>query len=179
MIHLSLSFSKFPPSLHSPSMGEKKTNIDLEPTHQVAVHTRPNPTITIGNIDHSVALTLCDTSLPDIPIVYCSEMFEVLSGYSSREIIGQNCRFLQYPPSGQAVSEEDTAMNDKSRTVLKQKISAGEEARVEFVNFTKAGRRFLNVLTTVPVTLDGVGEEGGRRRYIVGFQADAQRAFAG
>lgn len=48
-------------------------------------------------VDLSCAFTLCDTSKPDSPIVYCSEAFEALTGYKSDEILGKNCRFLQSP----------------------------------------------------------------------------------
>lgn len=58
---------------------------------------RPNPKINIGMVDLSCAFTLCDTSKPDSPIVYCSEAFEALTGYKSDEILGKNCRFLQSP----------------------------------------------------------------------------------
>ena len=40
---------------------------------------------------------LSDPSLPDNPIVYCSEGFCKITGYKRQEIIGRNCRFLQGP----------------------------------------------------------------------------------
>jgi PAS domain-containing protein len=38
---------------------------------------------------------LSDPSLPDNPIVYCSEGFCKLTGYKRQHILGRNCRFLQ------------------------------------------------------------------------------------
>ena len=40
---------------------------------------------------------LSDPSLPDNPIVYCSEGFCNLTGYKRSEVLGRNCRFLQGP----------------------------------------------------------------------------------
>ena len=38
---------------------------------------------------------LSDPSLPDNPIVYCSEGFCKLTGYKRQFVLGRNCRFLQ------------------------------------------------------------------------------------
>jgi len=46
-----------------------------------------------------------------------------------------------------------------------------EESCVQLINYTADGRRFKNILTTIPIVWD----DG--KRYIVGFQADAERAF--
>lgn len=138
---------------------------------------RPNPTIDIGNIDSGVALVLCDSALPDMPIVYCSEPFESLTGYSSADILGHNCRFLQHPPGSFCQDERVRIANGHSRKELREKIARGEEARVRLWNFTKEGKIFVNVLTTIPITWDeGLGQE---KRYIVGFQADEGRIFSG
>ena len=44
---------------------------------------------------------LSDPSLPDNPIVYCSEGFCNLTGYQRSEVLGRNCRFLQGPGTDQ------------------------------------------------------------------------------
>lgn len=106
-----------------------------------------------------------------MPIVYCSEPFEKLSGYQSSQIIGRNCRFLQHPPSGAKVPAKDKKVNDAARKELKEKMRNMEESCVQLINYTADGRRFKNILTTIPI----VWEDG--KRYIVGFQADAERAF--
>ena len=45
---------------------------------------------------------LSDPSLPDNPIVYCSDGFCNLTGYKRQFILGRNCRFLQGPGTDQA-----------------------------------------------------------------------------
>jgi PAS domain S-box-containing protein len=132
--------------------------------------------IDIGNIDSGVALVLCDSAIPDMPIVYCSEPFENLTGYSSAEILGHNCRFLQHPLGGYCSDERARTCNELSRREVKERFTRGEEARVRFWNFTKDGRMFVNV-PTIPITWEeGLGQE---KRYIVGFQADEGRIISG
>jgi hypothetical protein len=61
---------------------------------------------------------------------------------------------------------------------LKHRFSMGEEARVQLVNYKKSGTKFVNLLTTIPITWDeGEPNAGPGKRYIVGFQADSQTIF--
>ena len=49
-------------------------------------------------IAHSpIAAVVSDPRLADNPIVACNAAFEELTGYSTHEIIGRNCRFLRGP----------------------------------------------------------------------------------
>ncbi|KAH6640502.1 vivid PAS protein VVD [Chaetomium tenue] len=79
------------PGLYSPS------GIDIL-TILTAIHTRPNPTVTLGAIDASCALLITDLAQPDHPIIYASQPFTALTGYTPAEALGRNCRFLQAPP---------------------------------------------------------------------------------
>lgn len=38
---------------------------------------------------------ISDPSLPDCPIVFASDQFLELTGYSREDVLGRNCRFLQ------------------------------------------------------------------------------------
>ncbi|KAL2161983.1 hypothetical protein VTH06DRAFT_7768 [Thermothelomyces fergusii] len=86
----------FYPGLYCPS------GIDIL-TILVSVHTRPNPSIRLGPVDSSCAILVSDLTLPDQPVVYASQAFTALTGYSAREVLGRNCRFLQAPPPPPAV----------------------------------------------------------------------------
>lgn len=153
-----------------------KTTFNNTKCIQIRVYNRPNPTIHIGNVDSAVALVLSDAEQPDLPLVYCSEPFETLTGYTSADILGKNCRFLQYPPYGQAPQDNQVSeMNAAARKELREKIATGEEARVRLFNYRKDGSIFANLLTTIPIVWEGEG--GTKNRYIVGFQADEGRAF--
>ncbi|KAH7346458.1 PAS domain-containing protein [Rhexocercosporidium sp. MPI-PUGE-AT-0058] len=129
------------------------------------VYKRPNPQIHIGNVDSAVALVLCDAETQDHPILYCSEPFENLTGYSSAEVIGHNCRFLQHPPGGSCSDRNILQANSAAKREVKHNISRGRESRVRFTNFKKDGTPFANILTLVPIVWEG-------KNYIVGFQAD-------
>ncbi|KAB8293828.1 hypothetical protein EYC80_009309 [Monilinia laxa] len=163
------------------------------------VQRRPNPTYTLGNIDSGVALVLCDSSRPHCPIVYCSEPFERLTGYSQLEIVGKNCRFLQQPydpntfeilgnaPAAKSIpntnnsatiSAIQNAHNDPNsfaKSTVRKALEFDLEAQVTLINYRKSGESFLNVLTTVPIKwTTSAGEE---KNYVVGFQAVAPPRF--
>jgi len=138
----------------------------------VGVTTRPNPMVEIGNVDSSCALILCDTQAADMPIVYCSEAFENLTGYSQNEVLGRNCRFLQSPDGVVQPGVKRRHADDVEIYKLKSNILARKETQMVVVNYKKGGTPFTNVLTTIPVTWNAEGE-----RYIVGFQAAALRYY--
>lgn len=52
---------------------------------------RKNPTIEIGAVDMSCSFVVVDAKKFDQPIVYASETFSKLTGYSTEEIVGRNC----------------------------------------------------------------------------------------
>jgi len=160
----------------------------------IRVATRPNPKYDLGAIDSNCALVLCDTFAPDTPIVYCSEPFEVLTGYRSDEIMGRNCRFLQsrygYAPRTTSAGSneqlivtetgwERPVMDELSERHLRELrilLARKEEAQVTLTNFRKGGEPFINILTTIPVRW---GSDSDQLRYVVGFQADANHCFSG
>jgi PAS domain-containing protein len=118
--------------------------------------------------------------LPDMPVVYCSETFSTLTEYPPFEILGRNCRFLQRPQPHLPGNKEPIVqdINTNARVELKYRFSMGEEARVRLVNYKKSGTKFVNLLTTIPITWDeGEPNAGSGKRYIVGFQADSQTLF--
>ncbi|MCJ1432508.1 blue light receptor [Xylographa pallens] len=139
----------------------------------VAVALRPNPLIPLGPIDASCALLLCDATAPDMPIVYCSEAFERLTGYTSPEILGLNCRFLQAPDGAVQAGARRTHVSNEAVFALKKHLLALEEAQTSLVNYRKGGARFTNFLTTVPIQW----RAGERKTYIVGFVADVSDQF--
>ncbi|TVY35739.1 White collar 1 protein [Lachnellula occidentalis] len=147
----------------------------------IRVRQRPNPTIDIGSIDSSVSLVLCDPERHDIPIVYCSETFEALTGYNSADILSRNCRFLQQPPRDRAVKlearhqHEIRKTNDIARKELKERFARNEEAQVKLVNFMRDGRMFVNLLTVIPILWDDESGSGKKKRYFVGFMGDTSK----
>jgi len=78
---------------------------------------------------------ITDPSLYDNPIVYASDDFYSLTGYSRDEVLGRNCRFLQ---------GKDTS-KDKIHN-MKTGIGRGEDVGVCMINYTAQGIAFWNQL---------------------------------
>ncbi|KAG4219385.1 hypothetical protein PC116_g32135 [Phytophthora cactorum] len=128
---------------------------------------RPNPGIELGPIDASCALVMCDLYQEDCPIVYISDPFTELTGYSHSEVIGLNCRFLQAPGGRVGKQSARKHVNKDTLKKMKRAVERNEELAVEVVNFKKNGARFVNVLTMIPVYWDSQTP-----RYSVGFLAE-------
>lgn len=132
------------------------------------VATRPDPTINIGAVDLSCAFVVCDARQHDVPIVYCSDNFERLTGYTKHEILGRNCRFLQAPNGHVSAGVKRKYVDDETVLHLKNTITTRKEAQVSLINYRKGGQPFMNLLTTIPVSYDGSGDV----QFFVGFQVD-------
>lgn len=134
---------------------------------QMQVATRPKPEINIGPVDLSCAFVVCDIDEPDMPIVYCSEVFERLTLYTKKEILQRNCRFLQAPHGNVQPGVRRKWVDDSEVFSLKKRIARREEIQLSLINHRKGGQPFMNVLTMIPVTW-GTPEF----KYYVGFQVD-------
>eukprot|EP00591_Stephanopyxis_turris_P016463 CAMPEP_0195538984 /NCGR_PEP_ID=MMETSP0794_2-20130614/49816_1 /TAXON_ID=515487 /ORGANISM="Stephanopyxis turris, Strain CCMP 815" /LENGTH=502 /DNA_ID=CAMNT_0040672999 /DNA_START=1257 /DNA_END=2765 /DNA_ORIENTATION=- len=78
---------------------------------------------------------ITDPSLQDNPIVYASEGFLTMTGYSRDEVLGRNCRFLQGTET----------MPSKVETI-KKALEVGEDVSVCLINYTADGTAFWNQL---------------------------------
>lgn len=132
------------------------------------VANRKNPEVNLGKVDLSCAFVVCDITMYDCPIIYISEIFERLTGYTKHEIIGQNCRFLQDPNGKVQAGAHRKFVNNDSVYYLRQRIEARKEAQQSIINYRKGGQPFMNMLSMVPIT----GEDDKEIKYIVGFQVD-------
>lgn len=132
------------------------------------VASRPDPQIDIGSVDLSCAFVVCDAELDDIPIVYCSENFERLTGYTRHMILGRNCRFLQAPDGKVESGIKRNYVDDDSVYYLKNMIENREEAQISLINYRRGGQPFMNLLTMIPIAW----EPGGKMKFFVGFQVD-------
>lgn len=78
---------------------------------------------------------ISDPSLQDNPIVYASDDFLSLIGYSRDDVLGRNCRFLQGPDTDKSKVEK-----------IRKAIAEGEDVSVVMLNYKADGTPFWNQL---------------------------------
>ena len=76
---------------------------------------------------------ITDPSLTDNPIVFASDGFLELTGYSREQVLGRNCRFLQ-----------GTDTNKDTVDEIRKKLLFGEDVSVTILNYTADGTPFWN-----------------------------------
>ncbi|KAL0914708.1 hypothetical protein M5K25_015079 [Dendrobium thyrsiflorum] len=86
-----------------------------------------------------------DARMPDCPIMYASAGFSSMTGYSVKEVIGRNCRFLQGP---------DTDLKEVAK--IREAVRTGKSYCGRILNYKKDGTPFWNLLTITPIR-DGSG----------------------
>ncbi|CAG8905153.1 unnamed protein product [Penicillium egyptiacum] len=163
----------FSPGLAKPDIGKTEhtgiystTGFDvLGALGRVAM--RHNPKINIGAVDLSCAFVMCDILIEDHPIVYVSEAFERLTGYTKDEIVGRNCRFLQAPDGRISAGAKRTFVDGQTVHRLRSTIDDRSEIQASIINYRKGGQPFMNLITMVPIQWDS-----DVYRYYVGFQVD-------
>ena len=131
------------------------------------VATRKNPKIHLGAVDMSCAFVVCDVTMNDCPIIYVSDNFQNLTGYSRHDIVGQNCRFLQAPDGNVESGSKREFVDDGAVYNLKKMVHEGREVQQSLINYRKGGKPFLNLLTMIPIPWDT-----DEIRYFIGFQID-------
>ena len=106
----------------------------------------------LSHADATFCIT--DPTLPDNPIVFASNSFLKLSGYTSEQVVGRNCRILQGP---------DTNPEAKRR------IAAAIHGRVgieeTLINYDAQGGRFWNHVFITPLF-----DPDGQLTHFIGVQ---------
>lgn len=131
------------------------------------VASRKNPRIHLGAVDMSCAFVVCDVTMNDCPIIYVSDNFQNLTGYSSHDIVGQNCRFLQAPDGKVEAGAKREFVDNGAVFNLKKMVQERREVQQSLINYRKGGKPFLNLLTMIPIPWDT-----DEIRYFIGFQID-------
>nr|AML78225.1 putative LOV domain-containing protein [Pellia sp. BC-2016] len=104
-----------------------------------------------------------DATRPDYPILYASAGFFEMTGYSPKEVIGRNCRFLQGPETDQ----EDI---QRIRNALKD----GKTFCGRILNYRKNGNPFWNLLTIAPIK-----DDNGKILKYIGMQVEVSKYTEG
>ncbi len=115
----------------------------------------------------SCSFVVCDAEKDDLPIVYCSDNFERLTGYTKHMILGRNCRFLQSPAGNVEPGMKRKYVDDDSVLYLKNMVTLRREAQMSLINYRRGGQPFMNLLTMIPITWDT-----DQVKFYVGFQVD-------
>jgi diguanylate cyclase (GGDEF)-like protein/PAS domain S-box-containing protein len=104
----------------------------------------------------SNGIVISDSKLPDEPLIYVNRSFELMTGYSSEEILGRNCRFLQ-----------GTDRDESALLEIRAALHEGRDCQVLLRNYRKDGTLFWNELRLSPVH-----DERGRLVNFIGVQND-------
>lgn len=102
----------------------------------------------------NLSIVISDPNLPDNPIIYANQAFYDLSEYTSDEIIGKNCRFLQ---------GENTDLETVEN--IAEAILEKREITIKLYNYTKSGKGFWNLLFIGPVFEDNL-----KLKYFIAIQ---------
>lgn len=104
-----------------------------------------------------------DATKPDYPIMYASSGFFTMTGYSSKEVIGRNCRFLQGP---------ETDYNEVAK--IRDAVKNGTGYCGRLLNYKKNGTPFWNLLTVTPIKNDR-----GNTIKFIGMQVEVSKYTEG
>ncbi|XP_057449080.1 phototropin-1-like isoform X2 [Lotus japonicus] len=104
-----------------------------------------------------------DATKPDYPILYASAGFFKMTGYTSKEVIGRNCRFMQ----GLDTDPEDVAK-------IREALQGGESYCGRLLNYKKDGTPFWNLLTISPIK-----DDNGNVLKFIGMQVEVSKHTEG
>ena len=141
----------------------------------------------MGPIDLSCSFVVSDARRYDTPVIYCSPAFERLTGYTSEEIVGKNCRFLQSPDGQVTCGSRRQHTDNQAVYHLKAQLNMGQEHQASIINYRKGGQvrifyllyknppkklttfyqPFVNLVTVIPIF-----GENDQVEYFVGLQVD-------
>lgn len=101
-------------------------------------------------------IVISDARIPEKPIIYCNPTFERITGYSSSDILGKNCRFLQ---------GNDT--DPEAISIIRACLKEAKDCLVTLKNYRKDGTAFWNELAISPVR-----DAEGKVTHFIGIQTD-------
>nr|AML79267.1 putative LOV domain-containing protein [Cercocarpus ledifolius] len=104
-----------------------------------------------------------DATKPDYPIMYASAGFFKMTGYTSKEVIGRNCRFLQ---------GSDTDPGDVAQ--IREALQANGSYCGRLLNYKKDGTPFWNLLTIAPIK-----DETGKVLKFIGMLVEVSKHTEG
>ncbi|KAK6146722.1 hypothetical protein DH2020_020591 [Rehmannia glutinosa] len=109
------------------------------------------------------AIVVSDAMEPDFPVIYVNTIFEFSTGFRADEVLGRNCRFLQFrdPRAKRRHPLVDPVVVSEIRRCLQD----GIEFQGELLNFRKDGTPLVNSLRLTPIHSDD-----GIVTHVIGIQ---------
>nr|AML79074.1 putative LOV domain-containing protein [Linum tenuifolium] len=109
------------------------------------------------------SFVVSDALEPDFPIIYVNKVFEISTGYRAHEVLGRNCRFLQYrdPRAQRRHPLVDPVVVSEIRRCVDEAV----EFQGELLNFGKDGTPLVNRLRLTPIR-----DDDGTITHIIGIQ---------
>jgi PAS domain S-box-containing protein len=105
-----------------------------------------------------IASVISNPRLKDNPIIAFNDAFVELTGYSEKEILGRNCRFLAGPATEPWLTETIRAGVRKHKPVL-----------VEILNYKRDGTPFRNAVLVAPIY-----DDDGELEFFLGSQVELE-----
>jgi PAS domain S-box-containing protein len=103
-----------------------------------------------------IAMVITNPRRPDNPIEIANGPFLALTGYSERDVVGRNCRFLAGGATEPSVRDQVRSAIQKHRPVL-----------VDILNYRRDGSPFRNGVMIAPLF-----DDDGKLDYFLGSQVD-------
>jgi PAS domain S-box-containing protein len=128
----------------------------------VCVHDLVVPSQLADYLNQSpIALALAHAK-DDNPLIFVNHGFRELTGYSSEDMLGLNCRILQRD-----------ADNDEARQRIREFLANDRQlnVRTTLINFRKDGRPFVNLLY-----MSKLRQLNGQMPYVFASQFDVSRS---
>ncbi|KAK8265390.1 hypothetical protein V6Z11_D12G175200 [Gossypium hirsutum] len=88
------------------------------------------------------SFVVSDALEPDFPVIYVNKVFEVFTGYRADEVLGRNCRFLQY--RDRRAQRRHPLVDPFVVSEIRRCLEEGIEFEGELLNFRKDGTPLVN-----------------------------------
>ncbi|MBA0862182.1 hypothetical protein Goshw_005640 [Gossypium schwendimanii] len=109
------------------------------------------------------SFVVSDALEPDFPVIYVNKVFEAFTGYRADEVLGRNCRFLQY--RDRRAQRRHPLVDPFVVSEIRRCLEEGIEFEGELLNFRKDGTPLVNRLKLAPIR-----DDDGIVTHVIGIQ---------